>query len=61
MVAEVVDGEELTSDLIPGLKQSRKIPLIGTEVSTGLGPARNSLVGQLCTQRAPERVKQGLL
>lgn len=68
VVAEVVDGEELTSDLIPGLKQSRKMPLIdipGIEANSGLVPARNGLsppsVGQSCTQSAPETVKQGLL
>lgn len=62
MVAEVVDGEELTSDLIPGLKQSRKIPLVGTEGNTGIVPVRNGLspplVGQFCTQGTPETVKQ---
>lgn len=44
MVAEVVDGEELISDLIPGLKESRKIPLIGTEANTGFVPTLGGTV-----------------
>lgn len=59
MVAEVVDGEELTSDLIPGLKQSRKNTFSWDRGEhsdwNGLSPL---LVGQLCT---PQTVKQGLL